>query len=176
MVRNSQKIYRQLAVITLITILALSSAACGKKDLVRTTSDAITALRAGLEIADSAHRSGFLADAEYRGTLGTGAVANTILGEVNEFAAKFPEDGTSPTEEQKQFVLGRINDALARLDNLIADGVLIKDPEGQRRYLTKVRQAKALVTGLADAIKKIEAAKPKPTTSQTVGLPVLLRV
>lgn len=172
---NSLKITR-LAVVLALVVASLLIAACGKKELVRTTSDAITATKAGLEIAESAHRNNVMAVDAYKSILETGSVVVLVLGEVNEFAAKFPENGEKPTEDQKVFVLTRIDDALGRFDKLIANGALIKDPDGQRQYLTRVRQAKALVKGLADSIRKIKAVKSPTATVQPFNTPRLLRV
>lgn len=169
---NSQKLIH----VAFVLALAFTSmaATCGKKEMVRTVSDAITSLTAGLEIAESAHRNGVMEAEAFKGTLETGLVANSVLSEVNEFASKFPEDGVRPTEDQKQFVLGRIEDALTRFDKLIENGTLIKDQTGQRKYLTRIRQARALAKGLAESIRKIEAAKPKQ--AQSARLPRLIRV
>lgn len=160
MIQRYQK--KRLAVQVLALFLCLSLTGCGKKELIQTVSDATTSLTAGLQIADSAYKNGMLdADAE-RGILTGGEAVRKVLNETNEFAKKFPE-GTQPDAKSKQTVLDNINRAVTGLDNLIRDGVLIKDGTAQAKYLTHIRQAKALLAGITGIIQKIETAKSPPT-------------
>lgn len=161
--RNSRQKFLKVTLLLVICAFGMAQTKCGKKELIQTVSDATTSLTAGVEIADSAYKNGVLdADTE-RGILTGSESVRKVLNEVNEFAKKFPE-GTQPDANSKQTVLDNINLAVTGLDNLIRDGVFIKDGTAQAKYLSHIRKAKALLTGITGIIQKIEAAKSPPPT------------
>lgn len=150
--------------ILLVIFCCCSFWACGKKDLVRLNSDAITLLAAALRTSDAAYQSGFLSAETEREILMSGEQTRKVLLEVNAFASFLP-DGQLPAAEQKTKVLTALDAAISHMNSLVAQGALFTEVKSQKTYYRYIRPAQTVVMILRATILKIEVSQhPVPHT------------
>lgn len=167
-----------LCLLPLVAIWTMGSGQCNKtrEDLIVLNGRAISALDGAIKVADSANRNKYLDNADFKKVLDAGDVGVIALREVNGFAAEYPSSTDPVTESKKQFILGKLDDALARTQTLIDSGKLIKDPATQTKYHNVISPARAAIQSLINALKSWPTKPdPSPSPSPTATNKAMLR-